>query len=137
MLVANVVGLPKSRGQRFVVLRQLGQHVERLDIFCIVIENALGPCNLANRSQRQSADLSNALGDGVAHREELICLFIEQQVVIAEMRAAHVPMEVFRLYVEGEYIGEDCVHCGRDVSGRGWFEVGARFEWSVSPAKKL
>src|SRR5579871_2774942 len=41
MLIAHIVHLAQSGGERLVVLAQLGEHVERIDILGIVIRNAL------------------------------------------------------------------------------------------------
>ena len=42
-------------------------------------------------------------------------MLVEHEVVIAEMRAADVPVEVLRLHVEGEAVGEDAVERLGDV----------------------
>src|SRR5438445_130386 len=84
MLVAHVVSLAKARGQRFVVIRQLSDHVQGLDVFRIVIEHALSSRNVADRSQRKSSDLSNSLRDWIGHGEKLIRVFVEEQLVIAD-----------------------------------------------------
>jgi hypothetical protein len=44
------------------------------------------------------------LRDRVGHREELVAMLVQQQVVAAEMRRAHMPVEVLRLQVEDEDI---------------------------------
>src|SRR5437868_15379169 len=46
-------------------------------------------------------------------------------MIVAEMRAAHVPVEILGLDVQGEYVGDDGVHRRRDVLGRGARHVGA------------
>src|SRR5256886_2515214 len=58
MLVADVVHLAKARGQRFVVIRQLSDHVQGLDVFRIVIEHALSSRNVADRSLRKIGGLT-------------------------------------------------------------------------------
>ena len=42
----------------------------------------------------------------VSHGEYLFRLFIEQQVVIAKVQAAHVPVEILRLHIERENVRE-------------------------------
>jgi len=64
---------------------------------------------VADGAERRAADLTDALGDGVGGGENLVCLFVEHQVIVAEVRAAHVPMEVLRLDVERVGVGEDRV----------------------------
>src|SRR5262249_1260151 len=81
-----------------------------------------------DRAQRRAADLAHALGKLVGSGENLLGLLVEQQVVVAEMRSAHVPMEVLRLHVEREHVGQN----GVDGSGNGpdrlAAEVGGRGE---------
>ena len=60
------------------------------------------PRDVADRPDRRAADLADPLGDRIGHREDLVGLFVEQQVVVAKMRSAHVPVEVLRLQVERE-----------------------------------
>ncbi len=61
-------------------------------------------------SQRDSAKLSDSLGDWIRHRKKLIGVLVEEQMVIAEMWTAHVPVEIFRLHVKREHIGENGIH---------------------------
>jgi hypothetical protein len=42
-----------------------------------------------------SPDLPSTLCNGIGHREKLVAMLGEQQVVIADMRSAHVPVKVF------------------------------------------
>jgi hypothetical protein len=41
MFVTDVVRLAQARGQRSIVLRELGEHVQGLDVLGIVIEHTL------------------------------------------------------------------------------------------------
>jgi hypothetical protein len=63
--------------QRFVVLPEFVQHVLRRDIVRIVVGNALDACNMADRSQRSTADFTHSFGNVVGHAKELIALLIE------------------------------------------------------------
>ena len=110
MFVADVVRFAQARGERFVVVRQLGEHVQWLDVFGIVIEHALSTRDLSDRMQGESADLPNAFRNDVSHGEELLGVFIEKQMIIAEVMPAHMPVEIFRFQVQGEHICKDCVH---------------------------
>ena len=47
-----------------------------------------------------------ALGDIVGHRKDLASLLIQQQMVIAEVRAADVPMETLRFDVQTKDVGK-------------------------------
>ena len=71
-----------------VVLGELGQHVLGIDVVGVVVGDALHAGDLADRVQRHAADLAGALGHRVGHREDLVGLLVEQQVEVAEVRAA-------------------------------------------------
>ena len=73
---------------------------------------------MADGPQRLAAELAHALGERVGHRVELVAVLVQQQVVIAKVRAAHVPVEILRLEVQGEHVGQDAVQRAGDV-GRG------------------
>src|SRR5262249_57962698 len=78
--------------------------------------------------QRRAADLAHALGKLVGSGENLLGLLVEQQVVVAEMRSAHVPMEVLRLHVEREHVGQNGVDGSGNGTDRLAAEVGGRGE---------
>ena len=110
MFVAHVVRFAQTRGERFVVVRQLGEHVQWLDVFGIIIEHALSAGDLSDGMQCQAPDLANAFRNDVGHGEELLGMFIEKQVIIAEVMPAHMPVKIFRFQVQREHICKDCVH---------------------------
>jgi hypothetical protein len=124
MVVADVVRLAQPRREALVVLAQLREHVERIDVVGVVVRDALGAGDVADRAQRRAADLADALRGGVGHRVELVRLLVEQQVIVAEVRAAHVPVEVLGLEVEREHVGEDAVQCAGDILDGGGGQVG-------------
>src|SRR5438132_5945480 len=78
MLVTHVVRFAETSCQGPVVLRQLSDHVQRFDVFRIIIEHALSAGNVANRFQCKPADLSNPLRDWVSHGEKLVGMFVEE-----------------------------------------------------------
>ncbi len=86
------------------------------------------PRNVADRMERVAAQFPDALGDGIGHIEDLIALLIEQKMIIAEMGAAHVPVEIFRLQVDGEGIRQEAVEGDRDFPGRSLGDIGAGAE---------
>ncbi|MNV93019.1 hypothetical protein D3C71_1876650 [compost metagenome] len=61
---------------------------------------------MPDRTQRRAANLADAFRDGVRHGEELIALFIKQQVVIAEVRPAYVPVEILGFQIQREHVGQ-------------------------------
>src|SRR5215210_1818682 len=96
-LVTERMNLAHVSRQYCVVSAEFGYHVERLNVFSIVVHDALKTRNLPDRTNGCPADLPYALGNGVRHREKLVALVIEHQMIVAEMRARHVPMEVLGL----------------------------------------
>src|SRR5947209_19940559 len=58
-------------------------------------------------------------------------------MVIAEMRAAHVPMEIFGFDVKGKYIRENRVHCAGDVLRRGRSKVSWCCQWCFASSQKF
>jgi hypothetical protein len=64
-------------------------------------------------------------------------MFVEEQVVIAKVRTAHVPMEIFRFQVKREHVSEDGVHRRCNVLGSGPCQIGRRFQWSIAPVLKF
>ena len=120
VLVAEIVRLAQAADEILVVVAQLGQHVLRRHVVGVVVLDALQARDLADGVQRGAADLADALGHRVGHGEDLIALLVEQQVVVAEMRAAHVPVEVLGLEVDGEGVGEQRVErAGQIADGIG------------------
>ena len=55
-------------------------------------------------------------------------LFVEHQVVVAEVGAADVPVEVLGLEIEREAVGQQAVQRRRDGLHRGVVEIGGRIE---------
>ena len=137
MFVAHVVRFAQTRGECFVVVHQLGQHIQRLDVFGIVIEHALGTRDLSDRMQRESTDLAHTFCDNVGHGEELLGVVVEEQVIIAEMMPAHVPMEIFGFQIEREHVRKDRVHRSRDIPRGFMREVRPSFQWRVASVQKL
>jgi hypothetical protein len=124
VLFADTVGFAKARGESLAVLTQFSQHVLRFDILCIVVRYALQASDMANGPERGTPDLPDALGDGVGHGEKLVTLFVEQQMIVAEVWPAHVPVEVLGLEVKRERVRQDRIHGACDILGRRRFQVG-------------
>ncbi len=89
---------------------------------------------MADRANRVASDLADALRDRVGHRVNLVGLLIEQQVVVAEVRSAHVPMKILGLHVQREYVGQDCVQASGYVLRRLLAEIGGRDQGRCAPA---
>src|SRR5262249_31449041 len=114
--------------QLLVVVAQLREHVERRDEVRVVVEHALQPADVADRAQRGPADLAHALGDVVGGGEDLLALFVEEEMIVAEVRAGHMPMEIFGLQVKCKHDGkQDIERAGNLRHGVGT-QVGRRVE---------
>src|SRR4029453_552629 len=70
-------------------------HVQGLDVLCIVIEHALSAGDMPDRLECWSADFSNSLRDWISHREKLLSVLVEEQMVIAEVRTTHGQGKIF------------------------------------------
>src|SRR5437762_4517948 len=92
---------------------------------------------MADRFDRKSANLSNSLRDWVGHGEKLIAVFVEKQVIIAKVRAAHVPMEILGFQVEREHVRENGIHGAGNVLGRRTCEIGWCCQQSIASLPKL
>ena len=88
-----------------VVGVEFPQHLGRTHKLLVVVRNPLQPGNVSYGVDGYAADLANTLGYGVGNAEYLGRMFVEKQVVVAEMLAAHVPVKVLGLEVEGKGVG--------------------------------
>jgi len=88
MLVAELVAIAHRRHDCLVIGHQLAEHVAWRHILFVVVLNALQFGNLPDRPKCRSADLANPLSDVVGAGENLRRLFIQEQMVVAEMRPA-------------------------------------------------
>jgi hypothetical protein len=59
-----------------------------------------------NRTQGRAADLSNPLRNRVRRSKYLVGLLAQKKVVVAKMRAGHVPMKIFGFDVHSEHVGQ-------------------------------
>src|SRR6516164_2486814 len=130
VLVANRVGLAQARRQLLVVVAQLREHVQRCDEIGVVVEYALQAGDVADRAQRRAADLADPLGDVVGSRENLLALLVEEEMVIAEVRAGYVPMEILGLQVKRKHIGEQNIERAGNLQHGIGAQVGRRIERS-------
>jgi len=93
--------------------------------------------DIADGMERCTTDLPSSFGDHIGHCEYLRCLFIEEQVVIAKVGTADVPMEVFRLDIKREYIGQQLPQIARDLGDRFIAEIGWCIETIYFPPLQL
>ena len=128
MLVANLMRFAQPAGEITIVFPQLRQHVERLDVGGVIVFHALHFSDLAGRTQRRPANLADAFRHRIGHGEELVGLFVEEQVIIAEMGPAHVPMEIFCLQVDRENVGEERIYRSGNILGGARGKIRRRVE---------
>ena len=50
-------------------------------------------------------------------------MFVEEQVVITKVAATHVPVEVFRLQIEGEHISQQRTQCPGNLRDSGTGQI--------------
>jgi hypothetical protein len=96
-----------------VVFHQLAQHLARRYIALIVVVDRLQFPDLPDRAQRGAAQLANALGQLIGGRKNIVGLLVKQQMIIAEMPAADVPVKVLGLQSAAEILSTAA--CGRSV----------------------
>src|SRR5262249_47639434 len=102
--------------------------IERVNIVGVVVRDALEPRDLADRMQRQATDLAHPLGDLIGRSENLVRLLVEQQMIVAEMRAADMPMEILGLEIECKRVSKQRIERARDVAARIGAEIGRCFQ---------
>ncbi len=108
-LGGNFVSRTQAFDQGLVVGVEFEQHVARRHEFLVVVVDSLQAGDVPDGADGGAADFAHALCDVVADREDLRALFIEQQVIVAEMRTAHVPVEILRFEVKRKDIGQNRV----------------------------
>jgi hypothetical protein len=64
-LVAERMNLAHVPRQYCVIVAEFGDHAERLNVFSIVVHDALKARDLPDRTNRCPADLARALGNGI------------------------------------------------------------------------
>jgi hypothetical protein len=103
-----VSGTQVSR-QFQIVPAKLSQHVLGRDPFVVVVLEPLMLREIADGSDCSSADFWAPARRYRPSSPRVEYLLIEQQMVIAEMRATPVPVEFLRLDIESEDVGEQFV----------------------------
>jgi len=124
MLVADIMGLAHRRNEPLIVVTQLGQHILRIDVDCVVIGDALLARNIADRTQRGLPDLAHAFGQHVDGGENLISLLVKQKMVVAEMWPADMPVEILCLQIKRKGVRQQQVECSGDILGGIGAEIG-------------
>jgi hypothetical protein len=97
ILVAQGVCGSETGGQQPIVFPKLHEHVSGGNVLPVVIGNALKSGDVPDRMQGRPSDLPDTLGNRVGCRKYLPALFVQKQMVIAEMRSRYMPMKVLGL----------------------------------------
>src|SRR5207249_10965419 len=77
----------------------------------------------------RAAELADALGDHVGDVVDLSGLFIEQEMIVAEMRARDVPVKVLGLDIQGERVGQERIERSGDILRSLGHQVRRRVQW--------
>src|ERR1700722_2936024 len=92
--VAEGVYGSQAARQLLIVFSKLHEHVAGGDVLPVVVADPLKSGDVPDRTQGRAPDLSDTLGNRVGCGEYLRTLFVQQQMIIAEMRPRGVPMEI-------------------------------------------
>src|SRR5437588_566705 len=129
---AAMISISRAMSREGVIARSRGKRTRRC-----------GPYNARRRLRhplRTRPETSPAaagirparpFGQNVDAVFQLAGLLVEQKVVVAEMRAAHVPMEVLGLEIEREGIGQERVERRRYLANG----LGRKVGWSIEPCR--
>src|SRR5258708_33280918 len=85
---------------------------------------------MADRAQGGAADLADRLGDVVGGRENLLGLLVEEEMIVAEVGARYMPMEILGLQVKRKHVGEQNIERAGDLRHGVGAQVGRRIERS-------
>src|SRR5262249_31896636 len=113
VLVGDLMRRAHVLDLRLIVVHELQQHIDRGNVVLVVVLDPLQLRDMPDRADCGAADLACPLGQNIDAGCELIALLIEQQAVVAEMRAADIPMEVLRLHVARKRVRDQGIQRGR------------------------
>src|SRR5271156_3021313 len=96
--------LAHSLRQDRVVVPEFFYHVGWLNVFSIIVHDALKTRDWPDRAKGRAANLPRAFSDSIRHGDNFVTLVIEHQMIVAEMRPRHVPMKVLCLEIQRERV---------------------------------
>ena len=123
--------------QRLIISRKFGQHIQRSYEFLVVVLEPLIFRNLADRMDRRSANLARSFRDVIRHSKNLVAMLVQQQMVIAKMLPAHVPMKILRLHIKRERIREQFPQFAGNLFHTLAPEIGRCLQSFVFPSLRL
>jgi hypothetical protein len=106
------------------ILVQFAQHIGGSNEISVVVSQALDAADLPDRTDCCSTDLANSFRYVVGHGKHQICVIIQEEMVIAKVRARHMPVEVLRLQIKHKYIGKESVESSCNIHVRFMADVG-------------
>jgi hypothetical protein len=115
VFIASLVCRTEIAGQRQIIGVELFEHFSRSNALIVVVLQALMPRDIADRVQGSPSDFASTLGNIIRHAENLLAVFVEQQVIVAKVWPRHVPMEILGLQVQCERIGQQLTQRGGDL----------------------
>src|SRR3989442_9268452 len=109
VLVAHRDRRPLTLGDVSIVRQEAVDHLlGKHELFIVVLERLqLG--DVRDAPYRRATDPSHPLRQDIDGAEDRVGLLVEQQVVIAEVRAGHMPVKVLRLDVQGKRVRDQAV----------------------------
>jgi len=129
VIVGKLVRLAHGGRDVFVVLHQFAQHFAWRHIIIVVVLDGLQFRNLPDRAQRGAAELADAFGQLIGGGENCIRLFVKQQMIVAEMPAADVPMEILGLQIKRKGVCHQHIERGRYLVGCRLRQIVGRVEF--------
>jgi hypothetical protein len=78
---------------------------------------------MADGPDCRAADLAHTFSNIVRHCKNLIAVLVKQEMVVAKMRAAHVPVKVLGFHIKRECVCQQSIERSRNVFDRFRFNV--------------
>jgi hypothetical protein len=104
--IADFVRTAQVLGEQDAVRLQLQKHPGRRKLFVVVVLEPLVPRDVADGTEGRAAQFAGAFRESVCHCEDLIGMFVQQQMEIAKIAARDVPMEVLGFDEQSERVSE-------------------------------
>src|SRR5215472_833013 len=106
MSLTEGMGLAHAGRKLNIILAQLCEHSGCRHIYGIIVQNVLKLLNMPDRLQGRTSDLAHPFGNRVECCENLLTLFVENQMIVSKVRPRSVPAEVLGLKVQREHVGK-------------------------------
>src|SRR5437867_3186134 len=114
VLIAHRDRRPLTLGEVSIVRQEPADHLLRKHEVLVVVFERLQFGDVRDAPYRRATDPSHSLRQDIDRAEDRVGLLVEQQMIIAEVRAGHVPVKVLRLDVQGKRVRDQAVDGLRD-----------------------